>query len=134
MVLDFFAHVGDCALGRDAELEAIKETGGVVGIMAYPPYLLRVGRDEASRNATVDDYVAHIDYVVKKIGVDHVGISTDGYLDGSHVRGRKADGILDSPGRWKAVAAKLLNLGYSEQDVKKILGGNLLRVYREVLK
>jgi membrane dipeptidase len=118
----------------DAELVAIKETGGVIGIMAYPSYLLRVEKDEERRNATVDDYVAHIDYVVKKIGVDHVGISTDGYLDGSHVRGRKADGILDSPGRWKAVAAKLLKLSYTEQDVKKILGGNFLRVYREVLK
>jgi membrane dipeptidase len=117
-----------------AGLEAIKETGGVVGVMAYPPYLLRVRSGEPRRNATVDDYVAQIDYVARKIGVDHVGLSTDGYLDGSHVRGRKADGILDNPGRWKAVVARLLKLGYSEEDVKKILGGNFLRVYREVLR
>jgi membrane dipeptidase len=125
----------------DKALQAIKSTDGVVGIMAYPPYLYNASQQldgrtprALQRKKTVDDYVAHVDYVIKKIGIDHVGLSTDGYLDGSHVRNRKADGILDSPARWKAVILRLHEKGYSEADLKKIMGLNFLRVYRKVLR
>jgi membrane dipeptidase len=125
----------------DKALHAIKSTGGVVGIMAYPPYLNNASQEldgrtprVLQRSTTIDDYVAHVDYVAKTIGVDHVGFSTDGFLDGSHVRNRKADGILDSPQRWKAVVLRLHAKGYSKADLKKIMGQNFLRVYRSVLK
>ena len=124
----------------DRALRAIKSTGGVVGVMAYPPYLYGPAQvlgervRAPARAITIDDYVAHVDYIAKLIGPAHVGFATDGYLDGSHVRGRKADGILDSPGRWKAAATKLHKLGYGEAELASMIGGNFLRVYRRVLE
>ncbi len=125
----------------DEKLIAVKATGGVVGVMGYGPYLrgpyqeLRLtGPPSSIERATVDDFVAHVDYMVKLIGVDHVGLSTDGYLDGTMAHGRKADGILDSPLRWKVVIERLHERGYSESDLKKIMGLNFLRVYRQVFK
>jgi membrane dipeptidase len=77
--------------------------------------------------ATLDTVLDHIDHVVKLIGIDHVGIGSD------------YDGVGDSlPENLKDVSSYpnlvqgLLNRGYSEKDIIKILGGNFLRVWREV--
>jgi membrane dipeptidase len=78
--------------------------------------------------------VAHVEYIVQLIGIDHVGLCTDGYLDGTMAHNRKADGVLDSPRRWKEVIIRLHQKGYSEEDLKKIMGLNFLRVYRQVLR
>jgi len=77
--------------------------------------------------ATLDDVVAHIEHVVKVAGIDHVGIGTD------------YDGIPDVPkgledaSKMPALVAALLKRGYSEADIQKIMGGNSLRVMREVI-
>src|SRR5262245_26808894 len=77
--------------------------------------------------ATIEDAVAHIDHVVKLVGADHVGIGSDW------------DGISAVPAGWEdvskipALTAMLLQRGYSEADVKKILEGNFLRVMRQVI-
>ena len=125
----------------DEKLLAVKKTGGVVGVMGYGPYLrgpyqkLRMQPPEENiSHATIDDYVTHVDYIVKLIGIDHVGLSTDGYLDGTMAHNRKADGVLDSPRRWKEVIKRLHHIGYSETDLQKIMGLNFLRVYRQALK
>jgi membrane dipeptidase len=125
----------------DEKLLAVSKSGGVVGVMGYGPYLrgpyqqLRMQPPEENiTRATIDDFVIHVDYMVKLIGIDHVGLSTDGYLDGTMAHNRKADGILDSPRRWKEVITRLHDKGYIEQDLKKIMGLNFLRVYRQVLK
>jgi len=112
----------------DAELKAIASTGGVVGIMAYAPYLRR------RAPATVADYVTHIEHAVKIAGIDHVGMATDGYLDGTMANNKRADGVLDSPRRWFEVAKLLRKRGYTDEQLKKLLGGNFLRAYRAVLK
>ena len=114
----------------DEELKAIAATGGVVGVTNINRYLMR----DASRPATVDDFVAHLDYMVEKIGIDHVGISSDSNMDGSHrYEVDYADGPLSSFARWKHVAAKFRDRGYGDVDIQKILGLNFVRVYREVL-
>jgi len=125
----------------DEKLLAVSKSGGVVGVMGYGPYLrgpyqqLRMQPPEKNiTRATIDDFVIHVDYMVKLIGIDHVGLSTDGYLDGTMAHNRKADGILDGPRRWKEAITRLHDKGYSEQDLKKIMGLNFLRVYRQVLK
>ena len=125
----------------DEKLIAVKETGGVVGVMGYGPYLRgpyqELRRTPSSANippASVDDYVAHVDYLVKLIGIDHVGLCTDGYLDGTMAHNRKADGILDSPRRWKEVVQRLHERDYSVTDLQKIMGLNFLRVYRRVFE
>lgn len=79
----------------------------------------------AEPKATLKDFGDAIDYAVKKIGIDHVGISSD-FNDGGGL-----DGWKDvSEGR--NVTAELLQRGYSEADIAKLWGGNFLRVWAQV--
>jgi membrane dipeptidase len=71
--------------------------------------------------------IDHIDYIAKVAGVDHVGLGSD--FDG--VSGQLPEG-LDSPADLPKITAALMARGYSAEDCRKILGGNLLRVFREV--
>jgi membrane dipeptidase len=73
--------------------------------------------------------IDHIDHVARVAGIDHVGIGSD--FDG--VAGRLPEGI-DSPADLPKITAALMERGYSAEDCRKILGGNLLRVFREVEK
>jgi membrane dipeptidase len=68
--------------------------------------------------------IKHIDYMVKLIGVDHVGIGSD--FDGAPSYPMGMDDVRDYP----KITAELLELGYSEGDIDKILGGNFLRVLK----
>jgi membrane dipeptidase len=76
--------------------------------------------------ATLDDVVAQIDHAVKVGGIDHVGIGTD--FDGVGCVPRE----LDSYSKFPALTRALLEKGYTAEDIKKIYGGNLLRVMRAV--
>jgi membrane dipeptidase len=71
--------------------------------------------------------VDHIDHIAKVAGVDHVGLGSD--FDG--VSGQLPEG-LNSPADIPKITQALLDRGYSAEDCRKILGGNLLRVFREV--
>jgi len=79
----------------------------------------------AAGRATVKDFVDHIDYAVKLIGIDHVGISSD--FDG----GGGIDG-WNSAAETFNVTLELVRRGYTEEQVGKIWSGNLLRVWGEV--
>jgi membrane dipeptidase len=81
----------------------------------------------AAGRANVKDLVNHIDYAVKLIGIDHVGISSD--FDG----GGGIDG-WNSAAEAFNVTLELVRRGYSEQQIAKLWGGNLLRVWGEVEK
>jgi membrane dipeptidase len=74
---------------------------------------------------TVADMVNHVDHIVKTIGIDHVGIGTD--FDG----GGGVIGFNDASESIN-VTKELVRRGYSEEEIGKIWGGNLLRVWREV--
>lgn len=74
--------------------------------------------------ATVQDFVNHIDYVVKRIGIDHAGISSD--FDG----GGGIAGWRDASETFN-VTLELVKRGYSAGDIEKIWGGNLVRVWKE---
>ena len=82
----------------------------------YPPVL-----------PAISQAVDHIDYVVKLVGVDHVGIGSD--FDGG-------GGLSDctSVADYPRITAELLKRGYSPSDIAKIWGGNFLRVFRQVEK
>jgi len=71
---------------------------------------------------SMDDVLNHIDYVVQRIGVDHVGIGTD-FNHGSGIIG------FDDASEALNVTKGLLERGYSQQDIEKIWGGNFLRVF-----
>ena len=74
--------------------------------------------------ASVSDFVDHIDYAVELIGIDHVGISSD-FDGGGGVAG------WSSAAETFNVTLELVRRGYSEEDIGKLWGGNLLRVWRE---
>lgn len=76
--------------------------------------------------ATVEDVADHVDHAVKIAGVDHVGIGSD--FDGIAATANGLEDVSKMPG----LVAVLLKRGYSESDLKKILGGNFLRVVRAV--
>jgi membrane dipeptidase len=76
--------------------------------------------------ATVEDVADHVDHAVKVAGIDHVGIGSD--FDG--IAGT-ANGLEDIS-KMPALVVALLKRGYAERDLKKILGGNTLRVVLEV--
>ena len=75
---------------------------------------------------TIEQLVDHIDYVVKLVGPDHVGL-------GSDFDGMSSTPIgLDDCSKVPLITKELVERGYSEKDIKKILGGNFIRVFREV--
>ena len=79
----------------------------------------------APKAVNVSDFVDHIDYMVKLIGIDHVGISSD--FDG----GGGIEGWSDASETFN-VTLELVKRGYSEEEIAKLWGENLLRVLDEV--
>lgn len=81
--------------------------------------------EERFPSATLADFVDHVDHAVGLIGIDHVGISSD--FDG----GGGVDGWSDSSETFN-VTLELVRRGYTEEEIRKLWGDNLLRVWREV--
>ena len=105
----------------DEQLEWVKQNGGVIQTVALGNYL--TDREDPPPN--IEDFIDHIDYMVDKIGIDHVGISSD--FDG----GGGIEGWKDAS-ETKNVTSALRNRGYSDGEIAKIWGGNLMRVLDEV--
>ena len=84
-----------------------------------------LSKEFPSDKATLKDVVDHIDYIVKLIGIDHVGIGSD--FDG----GGGLKGVFDAS-EMGNITTELLKRGYSEKDIKKIWGGNFMKVFKEV--
>ncbi|MFV1994825.1 MAG: dipeptidase, partial [Verrucomicrobiales bacterium] len=131
----------------DEVIKAIADTDGMVGICCIPRFLQRSG----DINALLD----HIDYVAKKFGVDYVGIGTDvAYSSRNSPLERRK--VPRGPGKrraefrslwperkyeeslemirsiawtnWPLFTVGLVQRGYSEDDIRKIIGGNMMRV------
>jgi membrane dipeptidase len=91
----------------------------------------RIRREEYAKQlppVTISRLVDHIDHVVKLVGIDHVGMGSD--FDG--VQATLSD--LADVSQLPNLTRELLRRGYSESDIDKILGGNMLRVMEEVEK
>jgi membrane dipeptidase len=88
------------------------------------PYFVTEDENQATLKGVLDQ----IDYMVKTMGVDHVGLGSDfdGFFN-ANVRG------LEDVTRLPGLTAGLVERGYSQEQVKKILGGNFMRVFREVV-
>jgi membrane dipeptidase len=152
-----FTHTGCYEIAKhprhrtDAEIRAIAETGGVIGIYIMP-YLAR------GKQPTANDVILHVEHAIQVAGEDHVSIGTDGTISPTVVtpefienfqkttRKRKQLGIaapfetetgylfandLNTPRRFETLAGLLLDRGHSEQRVKKIMGANLVRLFKE---
>jgi len=148
----FCNHVGARALyptmkrlKTDQELLALAKKGGLAGVSAIP--------NQLSGNAEqgIEDMLNHIDYFVNLIGVDHVAIGLD-IVFGDHVeyhrraakttfklsyigQGLEAPYMygIESPEEWPNITRGLVARGYSDDDITKILGGNALRLIKEVV-
>jgi membrane dipeptidase len=105
----------------DDMLQALADHGGVTGMNFAPDFISKDG-------ATVEKLVDHIDYIVKRIGPDHVGLGSD--FDGI---GTPPVGLEDAS-KMPNITRELVRRGYEEEDIKKILGGNHLRVLGQILK
>ncbi|AZR72587.1 hypothetical protein BBF96_03805 [Anoxybacter fermentans] len=106
----------------DEQLLALKENGGVIGL-CYAPGHLREGG-----GADVDDIFKHLYYIKDLIGIDHVGLGTD--FDGIVEAPRGMEDISKTP----LITKRMLEEGFSREDIAKVMGENFLRVIKQVLK
>lgn len=132
-------------LKTDEELKALAAKGGIVGISAIPNQL------SGNTEQGIEDMLNHIDYIVKLIGVDHVAIGLDNVF-GDHVEyhrqaakttfklayiGQELNAPymygIESPEEWPNITRGLVSKGYSDEEIKKIIGENALRVIQEVV-
>jgi len=110
---------------RDEQITAIAGRGGVVGLVLYNQFLRTGGG-----TPTLEDVFTHADHMVRLVGEEHVGLGSD--MDGARIVDfpEELRRIADLP----KIAEYFLEKGYSEERVKKIMGGNFLRVMRENLR
>jgi membrane dipeptidase len=106
----------------DAQLDAIAESGGLVGINFHVGFLRADGKDE--RDTPILDIVRHVEYVVERIGVEHVAFGSD--FDGATM----PDELGDVSGLPKLIAA-LRAHGFGNEDLARITHENWLRVLRQ---
>lgn len=104
----------------DEQLRALAKNGGVAQLCLLDAYI-----NEDRKAATVCDAADHLDHMIKVAGIDHVGIGTD-FDGGGGLQGCNGDNDLIN------LSIKMIEKGYTEEDLRKIWGGNLLRVMKQV--
>ncbi len=137
----------------DEVIRAICDTGGLVGMCCIPHFL--------GGGGDITALIDHVDYAAKKFGVEHVGIGTDvayqsryasepeAKVTASRAKRRTRFGALWPEGsrggerfpravtvswsNWPLYTVGLVQRGYSDDDIRKILGGNMMRVCRDAL-
>lgn len=135
----------------DELIDAIAQSGGVIGVVGFPAMVA------GTTTPSLDQFIAHIDAIAQRVGIDHVGLGIDYYpaqagvaSDEVAMRGYNEairSGIwstaypppphyypsgIETPRTLPNLTRRLLERGYSEPDVRKILGENWLRVMRSV--
>ena len=139
---------GTPRLKPDHVLEALAAKGGVLGIEAAPHTTLT----ERHPRHTLDSCMEHFEYAVRLLGIDHVGFGPDtmfgdhvglhrayaAQLSVTKVLGNKSfqpvayvDG-LENPADFPNIVRWLVKHGYSDEDIAKVMGGNALRVLKQV--
>lgn len=118
----------------DEQIIAIANTGGVIGTT---PYFTKVNQDNPSKfrtdddsTETVEDFIQHIEYIINLVGYDHVAFGFDFnlYLGDFGVKG------IEDTEKIKNVISLLIERGHRIEDIEKIAGLNLLRVFNQILK
>jgi membrane dipeptidase len=139
---------------RDDQIKAAAARGGVIGLCGFPAFVSN------SRPPTLEDLLAHCDYIANLVGTDHIGIGLD-YFQGQApyasldqaqrmYQANIASGRwkpetyppppfeyprgLETPARLSNLTRALLERGYTQNEVQNILGGNFLRVFTQVWK
>jgi membrane dipeptidase len=109
----------------DEELLAIADSGGVICVTTIRWMLDTDGDGKAG----LDDFISHIEYMVNLVGIEHVGVATDADMCGWVTASTHyASEELASYERWKLLAQQLHDSGWTDEDLAKLLGGNLRRI------
>ncbi|MBI2207229.1 MAG: membrane dipeptidase [Candidatus Rokubacteria bacterium] len=137
---------------RDDQIDAVAAQGGVIGLNGFPAFVSK------RRWPTLDDLLRHADYIAGRVGTDHLSVGIDYYqgqwpfadaaaakaLYAASVRSGRWSPVtypappykyprgIEVPSKLGALTRALLARGYAGDDVRKILGGNLLRVFGKV--
>lgn len=132
----------------DELLKALAEKGGYIGVLAIAGFIT------SNPKTTINDWLDHIDYIVKLIGIEHVGIGTDFYgfsvpdnlaikigefIDRLGFRPEHKASFLnkvegfENYTKFPNLIDGLINRGYSDQEIKKIAGENFLRVFKKIV-
>ncbi len=104
---------------KDDQILALAKTGGVIGIMFSPIFL------NGKLRGSVKDIVDHMEYVKDQLGIYYIALGSD--FDGFITLPKEMKGVNDLP----AITQEMFNRHWKEDDIKKVLGENFLRVYRE---
>lgn len=104
----------------DDQLRALAAHGGVAQICLYKGFI-----NEDAEKASLTDAIRHINHIVNLVGIDHVGIGSDFDGDGEVIGCSATNELIN-------ITVRLLEEGYTEEDIRKIWGGNLLRVMTSV--
>ncbi len=125
IMINFFDAMVNPALGPEVDAEVRRRLPGP-SLTHLWNVVYEVKREMGLPSAQLEHVVDHIDHAVRIAGIDHVGLGSD------------FDGVFDLPGgledvtRLPWITYELVARGYSDYDVRKILGGNLLRLMQEV--
>jgi len=131
----------------DEQIKALAEKGGVMGVVNYAPFT----DIKKNRRPTTSEFVDVIEYVIDLVGLEHVGIGLDFTPTWTETEYKEAQKMfpeiyldyrmseiplkgLEDISKVSGITQGLVQRGHSEQDIKKILGGNFLRVFKQVWK
>lgn len=104
----------------DEQIKALANKNGVIQVCLYKGF---INKDEDK--ASLSDAIRHINHIVDLVGVDYVGIGSDFDGDGELIGCRSTNELIN-------ITTRLLEEGYSDEDIQKIWGGNLMRVMNAV--
>lgn len=111
--------------GRMALQQYLNESGEAADSEAAEQWQAEWRREHPFRRATVDEVLDHFDHIAGLVGIEHVGIGSD--YDG--VGDTLPEGLMDVAS-YPHLIAGLLSRGYTDAEIRLVLGGNLLRVWR----
>ncbi len=103
------------------QLLALRENQGIIGINFFPHFLSK------EKKITIEHVLAHLEYAASVVGIEHIGLGSD--FDGIN----KVPQGLENVAKIPELIDRLLQRGWREEEVKKIMGGNFLRVLENVL-
>lgn len=104
----------------DWQIQDIANSGGVIGVVFYPYFL------NGTSSATIEDVIAHIDYIKNLVGIDYVAIGSD--FDGIEV----VPSGLEDTSKFPNLTEALFDHGYTKEEIEKILYKNFKRVFEQV--
>lgn len=131
-------------LRGDEEIQAVAEKKGLIGISGIPNQL------SFNVDQGIEDHLKHINHCVNLVGINHVAIGLDnvfrdqvaGHRKNAAARNFDKSGIelrgdylfgLEGPHEWKNIVRGLVSEGYSDEEIRKIIGGNALKIIEKVI-